>query len=81
LLLFNNFGAGVSAFITSFLPIVILLYGGYLVFDNFITVSTLVAFYTFLGRIYEPITNLSDFNLSLQTTIGISERIFDFLKK
>jgi ABC-type multidrug transport system fused ATPase/permease subunit len=80
LLLFNSFGTGVSAFITSFLPIVILLYGGYLVFDNFITVGTLIAFYTFLGRIYEPITNLSDFNLSLQTTIGMSERIFDFLE-
>ncbi|WDV46074.1 ABC transporter ATP-binding protein [Clostridiaceae bacterium M8S5] len=71
---------GVTTLITSLLPVVVLLVGSNLVWKDELTVGSLVAFYSYLSYVYEPINNLSDYYMGLQTTLGMSNRILDFLK-
>lgn len=80
LLYFTSCGSGLTIAIMHFLPVVILLFGGNLAYKGEISVGTLMAFYTFLSLIYEPVVNLSDYNLGLQTTLGFAERILEFLE-
>jgi ABC-type multidrug transport system fused ATPase/permease subunit len=77
--LFNSLGTGLNSLIMSLLPIIILIYGGYLIKNSLITLGSLIAFYTYLSNIYEPISNLSNFNMGLQTALGMKDRILDFL--
>ncbi|MCL6589716.1 MAG: ATP-binding cassette domain-containing protein [Firmicutes bacterium] len=63
----------------SILPVAVLIFGCFLIYDKQITLGALIAFYTYLAYIYEPIGNLSDFNMSLQTTLGMCERVTNFL--
>ncbi len=72
-------GNGITGLILSILPVVILLYGGFLVFQKDISFGTLIAFYTYLGCLYEPIKNLSDYNLNLQNTLGMCDRVLGFM--
>jgi ATP-binding cassette subfamily B protein len=77
--LFNSIGNGASSMIMSLLPIIILVYGGYLINNGLISLGSLIAFYTYLSKIYEPLSNLSYYNIGLQTALGMSERILEFL--
>ncbi len=74
-------GNGISGLIISILPVVILLYGGYLVFQKDISLGAFIAFYTYLGYLYEPIKNLSDYHLMLQNTLGMCDRVLGFMDK
>ncbi|MBN4069368.1 MAG: hypothetical protein COA82_01785 [Alkaliphilus sp.] len=78
--LFNALGMGISGLFTSVLPILVLIYGVFLTYNNVITIGTLIAFYTYLSFLNEPINNLSDFNLGLQRSLGMSDRVLDFLE-
>ncbi len=79
ILFLNAMGNGLTLIITQGLPITILLFGGYLTYGGTITLGTLIAFYTFLSRLYEPIRNLSDWNLGNQRAKGINGKLLDFL--
>lgn len=72
-------GNGITGLMLSILPVTILLYGGYLVFHKYISLGTLIAFYTYLGYLNEPIRNLSDYHLMLQNTLGMCERVLSLL--
>ena len=80
-LLYNNIGMGVNKLIISLLPIAILLYGSSLVAKGSLTLGTLIAFFTYISTIYEPLSNLSDYTMGLQTSLSVGERILEFLEK
>ncbi|MGV8145755.1 MAG: ABC transporter ATP-binding protein [Alkaliphilus sp.] len=80
IVLFNALGMGISGLFTSVLPILVLIYGVFLTYNNVITIGTLIAFYTYLSFLNEPINNLSDFNLGLQRSLGMSNRVLGFLE-
>ena len=79
-LFYNNLGSGLTRLITSLLPILILTYGSILITKRQLSLGALIAFYTYMSNIYEPLSNLSDYNLGLQTSLAVSDRIIDFLE-
>ncbi len=59
--------------------IIIFYYGGLSVLEGVITIGTLIAFYNYLGRFFEPIQQLAEqFNI-VQSAFASSERIFAIL--
>lgn len=81
ILLFNTIGNSCTDFIVTITPIIVLITGAILVLNQKITLGTLLAFYSYLGYIYAPLDNLSDYYLGLQSAIGTSQRIIDFLNQ
>ncbi len=79
-LFYNNLGSGLTRLITALLPILILTYGSILITKRQLSLGALIAFYTYMSNIYEPLSNLSDYNLGLQTSLAVSDRIIDFLE-
>jgi ATP-binding cassette subfamily B protein/subfamily B ATP-binding cassette protein MsbA len=54
-------------------------YGGYLVFQNSITVGTVVAFLTYVQLFFRPIQQLSMFYNTAQASLAAAERIFELI--
>ena len=53
--------------------------GGYLVLREAITVGTIVAFAAYLGRLYGPISSLSNVQVEFATSMVSFERVFEYL--
>jgi ATP-binding cassette, subfamily B, bacterial len=53
--------------------------GGTLVIDNFFKIGTLVALATLLGRLYGPITSLSNVQVDVMTALVSFDRVFEVL--
>src|SRR5215467_4172566 len=53
--------------------------GGVLVIDNFFKIGTLVALATLLGRLYGPITSLSNVQVDVMTALVSFDRVFEVL--
>ncbi len=68
-----------SLLIAALAPVIVYLYGGWGTIQGVFTIGTLVAFATYLGRIYEPIQRLTFINIQVQSAMGAVERIFDFM--
>lgn len=79
-LFYNSMGLSLNRLIISLLPVLILSYGSVLITRNEISLGALIAFFTYMSNIYEPLSNLSDYNLGLQTSLAVSDRIMDFLE-
>ena len=54
-------------------------FGGYLVMDGAISVGTIVAFVAYLGRLYGPISALTNVQVDFATAMVSFERVFDYL--
>jgi len=78
---YQSIGSGLTSLFRVFLPIFIFLIGIYLAFIGQISIGALVSFYAFLPFLTEPINNLSDFYLGMQTTVGMSERVIAYLRE
>ncbi|SDZ58672.1 ABC-type multidrug transport system, ATPase and permease component [Evansella caseinilytica] len=78
-LFFNSIGTGATTFIITMLPVAILLTGSSFVLEHSLSLGGLIAFYSYLAYLYEPINNLSDYQMGVQTALGSSDRVFDFL--
>ncbi|MCD9021089.1 ABC transporter ATP-binding protein [Cohnella silvisoli] len=59
--------------------LILLLYGAYLIKSDAMTVGTLVAFITYVGSFWEPITRLGNMYSQLLISMSSSERIFEFM--
>lgn len=59
--------------------VTVLWYGGAQVLEDQMTVGILVAFMTYLWRLYWPITEVTNENERLQKAIAAAERIFEYL--
>ncbi|WP_460287825.1 ABC transporter ATP-binding protein [Clostridium faecium] len=78
-LFFRAVSYGTTGMIESMLPIVILLVGSILISNGTLKIGSLMGFYAYLNYIYEPMNNLSDWFIGTQTTLGMSDRITEFL--
>ncbi|MBT5874180.1 MAG: ABC transporter ATP-binding protein [Candidatus Latescibacteria bacterium] len=54
-------------------------YGGFLVMEGTLSVGSLVAFMTYLWRLYWPITEVTNENERLQKALAAADRIFEYL--
>ncbi|MBI1991801.1 MAG: ABC transporter ATP-binding protein [Candidatus Omnitrophica bacterium] len=68
---------GATGFLTALGPILVLWFGVMEVWAGALTVGTLMAFYGYLGMLYQPIQRLTELNLILANSIAAMERIFE----
>jgi len=59
--------------------LILLLYGTYLIQSEAMTVGILVAFITYVGSFWEPITRLGNMYSQLLISMSSAERIFEFI--
>ena len=78
-LFYESMGRGITDGIIALTPVVILLYGSFLIANEKLTLGGRMAFYTYISYLYEPLMNLSDFNLGRQKAISVGENILDFI--
>ena len=71
----NLLSINLIAYITSIMPIIVFLFGGYRVIAGVLTIGTLIGFWQYMGGLYEPIRNLAEWNNALQQSVSTSERI------
>lgn len=57
----------------------VLWYGGYQVIKGVMSIGSLVAFYTYIGRVFLPIQRLFRVNITIQSIRASADRIFEFL--
>jgi len=57
----------------------IYLYGGWSVMHGEMTLGSVVAFVSLIGRMYEPLNGLLGIHLELSAAMGIFQRIFEYL--
>lgn len=72
------FGVGMSLF-GSLAPVVVYWYGGHRVLDQEASLGTIVTFAALLQRLFGPVTQLFNINITLLSSLALFERIFDFL--
>jgi ATP-binding cassette subfamily B protein len=53
--------------------------GGYMVINDAITIGTIVAFVAYLGRLYGPISALTNVQVDFATSMVSFERVFEYL--
>jgi len=78
----NTFGAmagGVLTFITGVGPMLLVIFGAYLVIRGQLTVGTVIAFMTLLTYLYGPTQSIITTRLSLQRAKVAAERVFELL--
>ncbi|XID94379.1 ABC transporter ATP-binding protein [Paenibacillaceae bacterium WGS1546] len=59
--------------------LILLLYGTYLIQSETMTIGTLVAFMTYVGSFWEPITRLGNMYSQMLISMSSAERIFEFM--
>lgn len=64
---------------TIFLPILILLFGASLVYKNQISIGVLIAFYTYIAKLIEPLGNLADAYQGSKKALGAVDRVYEFV--
>lgn len=72
----QSIALGVTGFLTAFGPILVLWYGASEVWRHNLSVGTLMAFYAFLGLLYQPIQRLTELNIILVNSLSAMDRIF-----
>jgi subfamily B ATP-binding cassette protein MsbA len=68
---------GTTGFLTALGPIVVLWFGATEVWAGRLTVGTLMAFYGYLGLLYQPIQRLTELNLILANSLAAMDRIVE----
>ena len=68
---------GITGFLTALGPILVLWVGATEVWSGGISVGTLMAFYAYLGMLYQPIQRLTELNLILANSLAAMDRIFE----
>ncbi|AIQ11001.1 ABC transporter [Paenibacillus durus] len=63
---------------TSFGPLLIYLYGGFLFIQGEISIGAIVAFVTLLARLYAPVGQLSNLYVDIVRSEALFERIFEY---
>ena len=78
--LYTALSYGVNKIVKNLLPISVLLYGVVLVSKGELEIGYLFAFYTYLGFLYEPMSNLVDWYTLINVSLGMSDRVLEFLE-
>jgi subfamily B ATP-binding cassette protein MsbA len=69
----------ISEFLTILGTAVILFYGGFLVMQGRITVGEVVAFYTYVGYLYNPLLQIVNMTQVIQRGLASIERVYELL--
>ena len=72
----QSIALGVTGFLTSIGPLLVLWYGTVEVWRQNLSVGTLMAFYAYLGLLYQPIQRLTELNIILINSFAAMDRIF-----
>lgn len=67
--------------ITSMGPMLIYFYGGYLFIQDEISIGSIIAFVALLGRLYGPVTQLSNMHIDITRSLALFDRIFEYFDK
>ena len=73
----QSIALGLTGFLTALGPILVLWFGAAAVQSGRLTVGTLMAFYGYLGMLYQPIQRLTELNLILANSLAAMDRIFE----
>lgn len=73
----QSIALGATGFLTAIGPILVLWFGVIEVWQARLSVGTLMAFYAYLGMLYQPIQRLTDLNLILVNSLAAMDRIFE----
>jgi ABC-type multidrug transport system fused ATPase/permease subunit len=68
---------GVTGFLTALGPILVLWFGAHEVLAGRLTVGTLMAFYGYLGLLYQPVQRLAELTLVVSNSRAAMDRIFE----
>lgn len=68
----------ISNFLSGFFPLLLLVIGGFLLINGEITLGTLVAFSTYIVKLLQPVSRLSQLNVGVQSAVASAERILNF---
>ncbi|WP_068497788.1 ABC transporter ATP-binding protein [Paenibacillus kribbensis] len=68
----------ISNFLSGFFPVLLLVIGGFLLIKGEITLGTLVAFSTYIVKLLQPVSRLSQLNVGVQSAVASAERILNF---
>ena len=68
---------GATGFLTALGPILVLWFGVIEAWSGRLSVGTLMAFYAYLGMLYQPIQRLTELNLILTNSLAAMDRIFE----
>lgn len=66
---------------TSIGPMLIYLYGGYLFIHGEISIGGIIAFVALLGRLYRPVSQLSNIHIDITRSLALFQRIFEYFDK
>lgn len=67
--------------ITTFIsigPMLIYFYGGYLFIKGEISIGSIIAFVALLGRLYSPVSQLSNIHIDVTRSLALFKRIFEY---
>ncbi len=73
----QSIALGATGFLTALGPILVLWAGAAAVWSGQLSVGTLMAFYAYLGMLYQPIQRLTELNLILANSLAAMDRIFE----
>ncbi|MBI3088326.1 MAG: ABC transporter ATP-binding protein [Candidatus Omnitrophica bacterium] len=73
----QSIALGATGFLTALGPILVLWVGVVEVWAGRLSVGTLMAFYAYLGMLYQPIQRLTELNLILTNSLAAMDRIFE----
>ncbi|ADM72469.1 Putative multidrug export ATP-binding/permease protein [Paenibacillus polymyxa E681] len=68
----------ISNFLSGFFPLLLLIIGGFLLIQRDISLGTLVAFSTYIVKLLQPVSRLSQLNVGVQSAVASAERILKF---
>lgn len=75
----KNYGLALAltGLLTSVAPVLVVWYGGIQVIHGHLTVGELVAFYAYLGMLYQPLNRLTELNVVIANSLAAMDRIFE----
>ena len=77
----RSLGTTATQFLLDSIPLIIMVAGAYMVFNGQTTIGVLFSFYTYIPSLSQPITNLTDANITIQSGKAVEERISSLLRK
>ena len=76
----KSLGTTATQFLLDSIPLIIMVAGAYMVFNGQATIGVLFSFYTYIPSLSQPITNLTDANMTIQSGKAVEERVSKLLR-
>ncbi|WP_456394140.1 ABC transporter ATP-binding protein [Thermococcus sp.] len=78
---YSSANYGLQSYLSTILPLLILLSGVVLVKNDMATLSSVVAVFSYLGRVYYPVERFAFFWSSYHRAVPVIERIWDIIER